>query len=112
MNLSTDINGFNTKTKYDTKSVSVQIALDNETFRFEAICVPSIITTLKVKGINKIANLFEKEGDTLAYKAFCGCINQNISIILGVNTCHIVETKVVTFGHKCNISTYLESRLR
>ena len=28
-NLYTDINGFNTKTRYDTKSLSVQIALDN-----------------------------------------------------------------------------------
>ena len=109
-NLYIDIKGFNTKTRYDIKSVFVQIALDNATFSFEASCVPTIRTSLKVKGMNKVASLFEKKGYTLANQVFHGCMNKSVSIMLGVNTCHVIETKVVTFEHNCNTSAYLDSR--
>ena len=61
--------------------------------------------------MNIVASLFEKKGYTLANKVFHDCMNKTVSIILGVNTCHVIETKVVTFGHNCNTSAYLDSRL-
>ena len=82
----------------------------NETVRLETICVPIIRTSLKVKGMNEVASLFGKKGYTLANKVFHECMIKSVSIILGVNTCHVIETKVVTFGHNCNTSAYLDSR--
>ena len=51
---------------------------------------------------------FQAKGYKLANKYYQNC-DREVSVILGINTLHLLETKVVTFGHKDDLSAYLES---
>ena len=42
-------------------------------------------------------------------KNFHNYSDEGVSLILGIDTCHIVRPKVVTFGHRNNLSSYIES---
>ena len=108
-NLTIDINGFNSKTRYETKSVLAKIIIGNEVISFEAICIPKIRTNLDFHGVEKIMDIFQAKGYKLANKDYQNC-DREVSVILGINTLHLLETKVVTFGRKDDLSAYLESR--
>ena len=104
-----DINGFNSKTRYETKSVLAEIIIGNEVISFEAICIPKIRTNLDFQGVKEIMDSFQAKGYKLANKDYQNC-DREVSVILGINTLHLLETKVVTFGRKDDLSAYLESR--
>ena len=96
--ISIDINGFNTSTKYDRKIVCAQVNVGNKAYKFEAVVLPNIRTNLKIKNLKKVAKSFESKGYILANKSILSQDNFEIGIILGSNNTHLVETKVINFG--------------
>ena len=107
--ISIDINGFNTSTKYDTKIVCAQVNVGNKAYKFEAVVLPNIRTNLKIKNLKKVAKSFESKGYILANKSILSQDNFEIGIILGSNNTHLVETKGINFGKEDFPSSYLES---
>ena len=104
-NFSVDVNGFNSISRYNTKTVKVSVLLNGEIVEFEAVCVPTIRTSLSIKRVNTIAESFRERGYQLANNELDQ--NPEISVIIGVSTTRILNAKTVVYGNK---SSYLDSR--
>ena len=107
-NISVDVNGFNSKLKYNTKLVIVSLTLNHTVIEFEALCIPKIRTNFSITNMANVVKMFEAKG----YKLASQTVDRNplgVQIIMGVNSCHLLETRSVLFGQGRNASAYLDS---
>ena len=98
-NLTLKVNGFNSSKIYDTKIVKVTIKIGDKTYKIEAICIPSIETTLRLPGLSKIVEAFTNKGFILADKNLSDDHITNIQFILGSNSAYCLNERQVNFGN-------------
>ena len=107
-NLSIDINGFNSTTRYNTKSVLVEIIVGTKIAEFEAICIPKVRTNVNFYGLQELVKLFEHKGYNMASKDIDKCENE-VCVLMGIDVLHVLQLKEVSFGYGDSMSAYLDS---
>ncbi len=94
------LNGFNGPKDYITKKVEVEVFMNKEPIKFEALCIPTINTNIKLKGLAEVLSSFRNKGYEMADKFLQGNNLNNIAIILGMDAFHLIQSQTVVFGKK------------
>ena len=107
-----NIKGFVAAQNVKTNIVEVPIKIDNSILKIPAICIDSINTSFSSDNMLEVINLFEKKGYKLADTKLKACtasgIVNDIELILGSESSHILPSREIVFGES-DPSAYIET---
>ena len=107
-NLPITIRGFNSNKNIDTKLVAIKITIGENTFSHNAICVDTLRTKFSIDGLNDVVSSFVKKGYSIADANFFSDKTseyvENIDMILGTDSDHMLPMAYETFGDGSNIN--------
>ena len=114
-NIILTVHGFNSSKQVRTKKVAFTLKFGSKTFRHTALCVDNIRTKFSIAGLGKIVSEFVSQGFNLADNEYnkdsSGSVD-NIDIILGTDTDHMIPMTYKTYGDVSdpdNLSSYIET---
>ena len=103
-----NIHGFNSTNTISTGVVKVSFPYGTTVINLNAVVVPDITITLKVKGLDRLVNSVVDKGyelaDSFLKDSIRGSIN-DINLIIGAESEHLLKLDYVQFGDSCLIST-------
>ena len=112
VNVLLTIHGFNSSRTVRSKVVRFPLFIGNDPHFIDALVVPRISTSFKVKNLDIITKSFIKKGYVLADRALHGLSSgtvDNIQIIIGNDSDYILPMTYICFGNKPVRSAYIDS---
>lgn len=113
-NVPLTIHGFNSSKELITKTVNVPLLIDGVVFNIEAICIDKIKTKFNINNIGRVVRAFIDKGYRIADK----CLNasstgvvDDISLILGTDTDHILPLTYKLFGDSQPKSCFIDTHI-
>ena len=111
------VRGFNTNKRIKTRIVKIPLKFGDKTFVHDFICVDNIRTQFNVDGMGKLVSGFSAKGYDIADRDYnCGTSGalDNIDMVLGTDTDHMLGMQYHTFGDPHDIdnnSSYIDSSI-
>ena len=112
--LNLTISGFNSKKSFKTQKVKVPVWVGQQKRVVDAICVPKIDITLKLKGIGRVASKFKEKGYLLADEALGNSESVGgAKLLLGCDNLAVLPITCCSFGHEnsSDRSVYMDTPL-
>ena len=101
------IRGFNSSKRLNTKIVKMKLKFGSSIFSHDVICVDDIRTRFKIDGMGEIISEFTEKGYDIADSEYItnnsGLVD-NIDLVLGTDTDHMLSMQYRTFGDTPNTS--------
>ena len=97
--ISLTVNGFNVAKDYQCCLVEVPMRLGDNIVMFDAICVPSLNIKLNIPGLTALVKRFSDLGFEMADKSLKESKIADVELIIGTDSLHILEEKVISFGN-------------
>ena len=103
--------GFNSDKRVKTNIVEVNVLICGETYKIDAIIVPSINISLNIPNINNVASEFRERGYELADKTLYDSLNTDIDLIMGPDAVRLLCPETVSFGNVPDRAVYLSTKV-
>ena len=111
-NVPLTIHGFNTSKTILTKLVRLIVKIGDTCFNLDAISVDGIRTKFSTTNIDKVIKEFKNKGYNIADKDYNNDIPQivdNIDVIFGTDSDHLLPMTYKTFGKSGNLSSFIDT---
>ena len=108
------IHGFNTSKTILTKLVRLDVKIGDKCFNVDAIAVDGIRTKFNITNLNRVITEFKNKGYKIADNDFNYNITRivdNIDLIFGTDSDHLLPMTYKTFGTPGNLSSYIETSI-
>ena len=111
------IRGFNSSKRITTKIVRISLTFGEKTFSQDVICVDEIRTQFRSDGMGELVSAFSEKGYSIAdhdYDSTTSGTVDNIDLVLGSDTDHMIAMQYHTFGDPNDIdnnSSYIETSI-